>query len=255
MTLRPADENIRAKTVVLLGTGNVGTHLSKALRRLEGYKLVYLYGRSLGMRLEDIPRHADIYIYALSDTALPEVWAAMPETKGVWIHTAGSVGIEAMRQHHEQVGIIYPLQTFSKKRAIDWSQVPLYYEGHEEARLLAEALSGDCHYADSEGRAKLHLGAVLACNYSNHLISLAEEYLSGEGFDAKALMPLIRETFAKIEVMPARSAQTGPAIRGDEATIERHLSMLPEGRTREIYQLLAESIAEQKLSDKSSATR
>lgn len=228
MTLRPSNENPEARSVVLLGGGNVGSHLAKALRRLKGYRLVYHYMRSVGMRLEDLPTEADIYIFALSDTALEEVWQSMPPTRGVWIHTAGSVSLECMARYHEPCAVLYPLQTFSKARAIDWHDVPIYYEGDAEAESLAKALSGRVAYADSVGRAKLHLAAVLACNYSNHLIALAEEYLQSEGFDAKVLMPLLRETFAKLEVMPARKAQTGPAVRGDVHTIERHLSMLAD---------------------------
>lgn len=234
---------VSARTVVLLGMGNVGSHLARVLRQTEGYRLVYHYGRSLGMRLEDIPRHADLYIYALSDSALPEVWAMMPETSGVWVHTAGSVSLEAMQAYHVDCGVLYPLQTFTKGRALDWAEVPIYYEGHEEVRRLAEALSRRVYPADSEGRAKLHLAAVLACNYSNHLVALAEDYLAREGFEPKTLLPLIRETMSKLETMPARRAQTGPAVRRDEATLERHRVLL-EGQEEllRIYNVLAESI-------------
>lgn len=246
MSYHTLTKGTSAKTVVLLGTGRLGSHLAKALRRVEGYRLVYHYGRSLGMRLEDIPRQADIYIFAISDAALPEVWASMPETRGVWIHTAGSVSLERLEAYHQPAGVLYPMQTFTKGRAIDWAEVPIYYEGDEEVRLLAEALSPQASYADSAGRAKLHLAAVLACNYSNYLVSLAEDYLAAEGFEPKALLPLLRETMEKLEKLPAHEAQTGPALRGDEATLERHRELLA-GRPdlRQLYDLLAAGIQRQ----------
>lgn len=242
MTLYPTISDREAKSVVLLGAGNVASHLLKALRQLKGYRLVYHYVRSLGMKLADVPRSADLYIFALSDTALPEVWQAMPPTTGVWIHLAGSVSMQAMQAFHTDCAVVYPLQTFSKGRSINWAEVPIYYEGHEEAKHFAEALSRHTAYADEVGRRHLHLAAVLACNYSNYLISLAEDYLADKGFDPKCLLPLLRETFSKIEQMPARKAQTGPALRGDRSVIERHLEMLPEGRMRQLYALLAEAI-------------
>ncbi len=242
MTLRPEIHNLKAKTVVLLGAGNVASHLVKAIRQTEGYRLVYHYIRSLGMKLEDIPRQADLYIFAIKDSALPDVWRNMPETKGVWLHTAGSVALEDMARFHEDCGVLYPLQTFSKGQSISWHEVPIYYEGDKEAQSLAEALSPLSYYADSVGRTKLHLAAVLACNYSNYLISLAEGYLQSEGFEPKVLLPLLRETFRKLESIPAKEAQTGPARRGDLSTIERHLSLLPEGQLRDIYKMLASAI-------------
>lgn len=242
MTLRPPITDSEFKTVVLLGGGNVATHLAKALRQLPGYRLVYHYMRSLGMKLEDIPPHADLYLFALSDAALPEVWQAMPSTRGVWIHLAGSVELSMMQSYHSACGVLYPLQTFSKKRPISWETIPIYYEGDTEAELLAGALSRHTAFADSQGRAKLHLAAVVACNFSNYLISLAEDYLQTEGFDPKSLMPLLAETFAKLESLPAREAQTGPAIRRDHTTLSRHLSMLPEGDMLAVYRLLSEQL-------------
>lgn len=242
MTLYPSLGNKQAKTVVLLGAGNVASHLLKALKGLDGYRLVYHYIRSLGMKLCDLPRNADLYIFALSDTALPEVWAAMPPTRGVWLHLAGAVPMQAMQVYHQRCAVVYPLQTFSRGRHINWAEIPIYYEGDDEGKLLAEALSPKARHTDAEGRKRLHLAAVMACNYSNHLIALAEEYLAQEGFDPKCLLPLLRETFSKLEVMPARDAQTGPAQRRDLATIDSHLAILPEGHLRQLYTLLAQSI-------------
>lgn len=246
MSYHTLTKGLEAKTVVLLGMGNVGSHLAKVLRQVPGYRLMYHYSRSLGMNIQDIPRHADLYIFAVSDTALPMLWAEMPATTGVWIHTAGAVSLDSMLPYHSRVGVLYPLQTISKGRVLDWTNVPIYYEGDDECRLLAEALSEHTAYADSEGRSKLHLAAVLACNYSNYLVSLAEEYLGREGFEPKALLPLLNEMVAKFQKMPANKAQTGPAIRGDRSTINKHLELLNQDEANaealNVYTLLAEAL-------------
>ncbi len=172
----------------------------------------------------------------------------MPETQGVWIHTAGSVSLEAMARWHRESGVLYPLQTFSQTRNLDWSDIPIYIEGAgedtlEAIRRLALALSPKVYQASTTDRGKLHLAAVLACNFTNHLVALAESYLAQEGFETKSLMPLIRETMLKLETLPAIDAQTGPARRGDESTIQRHLALLePQPELRALYQALSQSI-------------
>lgn len=231
----------RPKTIVLLGGGRVGGHLARVCATLDGYELIHHYQRRLGMSLSDIPRNANLYIYALSDEALEEVWQQMPPTQGVWLHVSGSTTLAQMQRYHDGCAVMYPLQTFSAGAWINWQEVPIYYEGHEEARLLAEALSSKTYHADSIGRRKLHLAAVLACNYSNYLVTLAEECLSQEGFDPKTLLPLLRETFHKLEQLPAAEAQTGPAIRGDRTIIEKHKEML-SGDSLAVYSLLAEQL-------------
>lgn len=230
-----------SKRIVLLGGGNVGSHLARACSSLSGYSLIWHYERRKGMLLTDIPRDADLYIFALTDTALESVWQEMPPTGGVWIHVSGSTPLDSLTKYHADGAVLYPLQTFSRNRDIEWKHVPLYYEGHEEARLLAEALSTHTAFASSEGRRKLHLAAVLACNYSNYLVTLAEEYLSAEGFESKTLLPLLRETFQKLEALPASEAQTGPAIRGDRTIVEQHKDLL-SGDTLAVYTLLAEQL-------------
>lgn len=251
------------KRIVLLGAGNVAYHLALGLRESTAYRVVQVYSRQR-MRadevvsllpgaeatdsLSEIMPDADIYLYALSDGALPAVWEAMPQTAGVWIHTAGSVALEAMQRVHGRSAVLYPLQTFSRGAELIWAEVPLFIEGSdaeslEECRALANALSPRISEASSADRGKLHLGAVLACNFTNHLIALGEEYLSVQGFEPKVLMPLIRETMRKLEHLPARVAQTGPAVRRDEATMARHLALLQDAPAlQELYQRLSQSI-------------
>lgn len=265
-----------AKRIVLLGAGRVAWHLAQMFAQTEGLCLTHIYARRLGEALSIIkefsldslavdtlwavPRDADYYIYALSDSALPEVWEQMPQTSGIWIHTAGSVSLEAMAEYHSASGILYPLQTFSRERSPLWGDIPIYIEATSEAALLAtewlaRTLSRRVEFVDSRGRMRLHLAAVFACNFSNHLIALAEEFLDKGGLNPKALLPLLRETFLKLECLPARAAQTGPAARGDNATMQKHLDLLSgEGRMQSVYRLLSESIREVKTNETDNVT-
>ncbi len=256
-----------AKRIVLLGAGRVAFHLAKQISKLKGYRLVQVFSRhletaealcqSLALTDDVIPidklslveQKADYYIFALSDAALEDVWSHMPKTEGLWLHTAGSVSVEAMARYHQYAGVFYPLQTFSKERELDWSKVPLYletldYSAHDLEDLALE-FSENITWLDSRKRAILHCAAVFACNFTNHMIALSEELLQGEGIDAKALLPLIDETFAKIHHLSAKQAQTGPAIRRDQNTMNAHLEALShQPKLKKIYQLLSDSIQE-----------
>ena len=162
-------------------------------------------------------------------------------------HTSGSVPMSVFGnlRHH---GVIYPLQTFSKERRVDFSRVPLFIEGNNYlslhvARLTAEKVSGDVRELDSDKRQQLHLAAVFACNFANHCYELAAEVLERHDLGFDALLPLIEETAAKVQTMHPRDAQTGPAVRFDENVISRHLDMLAdEPRLHDIYALMSKSI-------------
>lgn len=255
------------KQIVILGAGRVAFHLAKKLSEVQAYELKQVFSRQLKTAedlLAQIPfpnevqaineigqvkQDADYYIFALADSALETVWAKMPPTKGIWLHTAGSVSVQAMAKYHQQSAVLYPLQTFSKERELDWNSIPLYLEAladtSAEVEELALAFSKNIQWLSSESRAKLHCSAVFACNFSNHLIALAEGMLEREGIEPKTLLPLIDETLAKLHELPAKTAQTGPAIRHDENTMQEHLKALSsQTKLAEIYRLLSASIQE-----------
>lgn len=260
-------EYAEPKRIVLLGTGKVATHLALALQGLDGYRIIQLYGRRASSikrildklsepipytsSIEDIQTNADYYIFALSDTALASVFAQMPQTTGIWVHTAGSVALSTIAEHHLTSGVLYPLQTFSLEKSVCWRDIPIYIEATEEVgrralEQLAQALSAQVSYATTLQREALHLGAVMACNFSNHLIAQAQSWLSANGLEPEALMPLLRETFAKLETMSAYEAQTGPAVRGDRTTIERHEALLKHSpKLLALYRFLSESIVQE----------
>ncbi len=259
------------KKIVLIGAGRVAFHLAQKLSTLPDYEVIQVFSRRLAIaedlverstfpyevqainEIKQVEQEADFYIFALADSALESVWGKMPSTKGLWLHTAGSVKLEAMTKYHSNSGVLYPLQTFSKERTIDWSNLPLYLEVQqkeekENLQSFANKLSDNLHWVDSSVRAKLHCSAVFACNFTNHLVALSEELLSEAGLDSKTLLPLLDETFAKLHELPAKEAQTGPAIRRDENTMNAHLQALSHKPSlAKLYQILSQSIQDTSL--------
>lgn len=248
--------------VAIIGSGNVATHLSLALASLEGIEICQVYSPTeahaeiLAERLNcdfvtdpaQIRKDADVYLFALKDQALETVIRAVPANNGLWLHTSGSMPMQVFAGYTERYGVLYPLQTFSKSREISFRGIPLFIECHREEDKncledLARRLSGKVCELSSEKRRSLHLAAVFACNFTNHIYALAEEILAKEGLSRDYLFPLIDETAAKVHELPAQEAQTGPAIRYDENIINKHLGMLaddPDVQT--LYRLLSQSI-------------
>lgn len=248
--------------VVIIGSGNVATHLSLAMASLEGIEICQVYSPTeahaeiLAERLNcdfvtnptQIRKDADVYLFALKDQALETVIRAVPANNGLWLHTSGSMPMQVFAGYTERYGVLYPLQTFSKSREISFRGIPLFIECHREEDKncledLARRLSGKVCELSSEKRRSLHLAAVFACNFTNHIYALAEEILAKEGLSRDYLFPLIDETAAKVHELPAQEAQTGPAIRYDENIINKHLGMLaddPDVQT--LYRLLSQSI-------------
>ncbi len=250
--------------IVLIGSGNVATHLAKALRDA-GNEIVQVYSRTLenarvlgeGLsakftdNIQDIDPSADIYIFSVKDDVIAEILSAMPSTKGVWVHTAGSVPMDVFASYTKNFGIIYPLQTFSKKREINFSEVPVFIEGSSDSvcsilENLAKSISQNVRFLSGEKRRHLHLAAVFACNFTNHMYVLAEEIIGKENIPFDVLNPLIDETAAKVKVISPKQAQTGPAVRFDEEVMEKHRQLMVDGEVKEIYKLLSKSIHKRK---------
>ena len=248
--------------VVVIGAGNVATHLSVAIASLADMEIIQVYSfteihaQELATRLQcdytvdlsHIRNDADIYLFALKDQALESVICSIPSNNGLWLHTSGSMPISVFSGFTERYGVLYPLQTFSKSREITFEGIPLFIECYrkEDKELLeglTRRLSGNVCELSSEKRRSLHLAAVFACNFTNHIYALAEEILQKEGLSRDYLFPLIDETASKIHEMPAREAQTGPAIRYDENIINKHLAMLADdSAVQTLYRLLSQSI-------------
>lgn len=233
-----------AMKVVILGSGNVGTHLRKALMDA-GNEILQVWHRG-----EEIAAGADVYVICVKDDAIYSV-AEQIKKSGVLegngkhvpvvVHTAGSVPMGDLS------GVMYPMQSFTKSRKVNFREIPIFIEASDEhsmkvIKALADSISGKVMEADSTTRKKLHLAAVFASNMSNHCYRLAEKLLEKEKLDFSLFGPLIMETAAKACTMSPKEAQTGPMRRGDEMVIKNQMAMIDDHLTREIYRLFAESI-------------
>ena len=246
--------------IVLLGAGNVGTHLCRALQNKEGLEIIQWYNRSLNslekelvpfavtQNLNDIIE-ADLYVISVSDTAIPAISKALKGKNGLIAHTAGSIPMEVLGAHQNH-GIFYPLQTFSKQKEVDFNQIPLCLEANQPENLnllkkVAQSLGGPVHLIDSAQRKALHVAAVFVNNFTNHLYTIGEELCKAHKVPFSVLQPLIAETADKIKHLPPSAAQTGPAARGDQKTLKDHLQYLTKESHQKLYQLISASIQQQ----------
>ncbi len=247
--------------IILIGAGNLATRLAVELYR-HGIAPTCLYSRteqsaqrlserighvSYTTQLEALPTDGDLYIFAVKDSVLLELLTQMPRCNGLWVHTAGSMDMDVFSPYTDRYGVFYPMQTFSKEREVDFNNIPLFVEANSESdtlllQQLAGQLSQRVYRANSEQRKHLHLAAVFACNFSNHLYTLCDRILSEQGIPFEVMLPLIEETASKVKSMPPAQAQTGPAIRYDLNVIERHKAMLNDETMRAIYDLMSQSI-------------
>lgn len=250
--------------IAIIGTGNVAWHLSTALEEA-GHTLTEVFGRDIKQAekitsrvylaepkddLDFSDSEARIFIIAVSDSAIAEIADAiiLPE-ESILVHTSGSVPLDVLGYSSAAyTGILYPLQTFSKDRSIDFAEVPFMLESEDQPTLqklqkLAKSLSPLQYNLRSKDRLALHVAAVFASNFSNHMLRLSEEVMRRQGLDFEMLKPLIIETISKSLELGAKRAQTGPALRGDLTTLDSHFQFLSYNeQVAEIYRLISQDI-------------
>ena len=246
--------------VSIIGSGNAATVLGRQIKAA-GHNVLQVYSRNiyhakfladeLQSRATDdwesIVTDADIYLVALSDAAIPEAAIMLGLKKGLVLHTAGSVSIEALKNCSVNYGVLYPLQSLRKEK-MDYENIPLLVDGNTADDLcliedFAGTISKQVQKADDAYRLKIHVAAVLVNNFTNHLYSLAAEYCEQEQVSFDLLKPLIDETTDRLKDHDPRLLQTGPAVRNDQPTIERHLQMLAAyPALKKVYEVMTESI-------------
>ena len=242
-------------SVILLGTGNVAQHLYNALAALDTVNLKQVYGRNTealsyfkNIAVTNNPDHilnADVYLIAVNDDAIKAVSQLLLKKNGIVAHTSGAAPLAHIKTSNS--GVFYPLQSFTKGKKVDFSTIPFCIEGSNnktEATLLelAGKLSSKVYTISSDQRKTIHLAAVLANNFSNHLFTIASSICQENKVSFAILHPLITETVEKIKHISPREAQTGPAKRKDVLTMQSHLDQLENPLHKKIYQLLSESI-------------
>ena len=247
--------------ITLIGAGRVATQLGLSL--VKNHKsIVQVYSRNhrsaqeLALlthskpidNISKIDTDSDLYIISVVDDAIPEIADKLNLPRKILVHTSGSVAMNAICNAATDYGVFYPLQTFSKNKIVDFSNIPICIEGSnpEVESLLtsfAGEISGDVRVINSEQRVLIHIAAVFANNFSNFMYLMAEEVLRSADVSFDILQPLINETVKKTEHSLPHGAQTGPAARGDEKIIEKHLRILESQPEKfEIYKQISNYI-------------
>ena len=239
-----------SRTFITVGSGRVATHLSKALVA-SGMSCRGVYSRtkshaevlaralgSPGLSSVDEAWESDVdfVLLAVSDNALVRISEEIPDGRAVTpvvLHTSGGTPMHVLRKAPDH-GVLYPLQTFSEERELAVSDIPLFLEAssprsREMLEEIAHALDTKrVNFCNSLQRRYLHVAAVFACNFVNHMYASAYEIMEMGGLSPEVLVPLMQETLGKLDSMSPTAGQTGPAVRGDNETIERHLDLLGE---------------------------
>ena len=249
------------RTIAMLGAGNVATHMALAFKNA-GFEVLQVYSRTLasaealaskiGCAATSEPGkltgRADLYVISVSDDAIPGLVGQFPFQDKLVVHTSGTTAMDVLDVATSRTGVFYPLQTFSKEVAVNFSEVPLCLEAArtEDYSLLeglAERLSRTVAPVSSKERRQVHVAAVFACNFVNHMYAIAADLLEDNDLSFDLLKPLVRETARKVMHTPPQNAQTGPARRNNRQVIETHLRMLDANPGyREIYNFVSESI-------------
>lgn len=249
--------------ITLLGFGNVGQHLFYAFKKA-GHQIIQVYNRTFlhvqpfvalfpktrfVENLHSLSLDSDLYLIAVSDNAIQIISENLPTVNvgGVVAHTSGATSIKVLNTH-PNYGVFYPLQTFTAGHEVDFSRIPICIDGDTESTIyriekIAQSLSKLVYRINDRQRSILHVAAVFANNFTNHLFAIAAEICRENKIPFDILKPLIAETIHKIQTQSPDLVQTGPAKRKDLNTIQTHLRLLEEQpEFRKIYQMLSDNI-------------
>ena len=243
--------------VIVIGSGNVAQHLIKVFLQTKEVSLVQAFARQPKSLLHLLPKEkitndynalheADVYIISVTDNAINEVSSQLPFKNKLVVHTSGTSSIDVLDAKNRK-GVFYPLQTFSKSKEVDFYSIPLCLEAKNEEdyktlELLAKAISNKVYNISSEQRKSLHVAAVFVSNFVNHMYVIGSEICETNNVPFEVLKPLIQEVANKITSLSPKEAQTGPALRNDTKTIEKHIEFLKDSNYQDIYKLLTQSI-------------
>lgn len=247
-------------TINLIGSGNVAHHLIREILSHDDLHLQQIYARNIKNLPNDFSKNvvtcqdiqnlkpADVTLISVSDNAISEVSSMLTFSDNLVVHTSGSTALESLHSQNRR-GVFYPLQTFSKNKKVAFEKIPICIEAENKNDLallekLAKILSKEVHFINSEQRKSIHVAAVFINNFTNHLCTIAEDICQKNQIPSKILQPLLQETISKLDVLSAFEAQTGPAIRHDQKTIDAHINFINNELTQKIYQNLTQSIQE-----------
>lgn len=254
--------------ILIAGYGNVATVLGRMLYRA-GHNIVGVAGRnkvaakelakqlgSRGMGFNEVKDlQADLVLLALSDTVLNDKIPHMEVEDAIWAHTAGSVSMEVLKGKSPSIGVFYPLQSLNKN-AKQIPEVPILIDGNsnevrEKLNDIASSMSHNVMVCNDKQRIEYHLNAVIVSNFVNHLYRTSQDRCGQEGLDFGLLQPLIEETAIRLRYSKAAAVQTGPAVRNDTVTIEKHLELLQDDPAlQQLYKFMTSAIQQANANDK-----
>ena len=254
--------NYQMQKIVIIGAGNVATHLSITLKKAN-FNILQIFSKTTNSAkilskkinsdyttdLSKINSNADLYVIAISDSEIEKVIKNKIFQNKFLVHTAGSINIDIFENYTKNYGVFYPLQTFSKSIELDFKKIPLCIEANNDENktqliYIGEKISNFIYEINSEQRGAIHLAAIFANNFTNHLFNIASEIIHKKDIPFEILHSLIEQTSKKVLTNKPSDTQTGPAIRGDEITIQKHLKMLQDTPDyQKIYDLISKNIS------------
>ena len=246
--------------VVMIGSGNVATIFSRLIKQ-SGHNVLQVISKQLpnaktlatelncdfADNYAAINAAGDIYIVAINDDSLIRLSTEFNVGDKLVVHTAASVSKNILRNISTNYGVLYPLQSLRKEMP-HGINIPLLVDGNSAQSIksiqdFALTISPIVSQADDDKRLKLHVAATIANNFTNHLFSLTETFCKNENIDFRLLLPIINETIFRLNTYSPTYIQTGPAIRSDTSTIDKHLALLANyPKLKNLYQLITESI-------------
>jgi predicted short-subunit dehydrogenase-like oxidoreductase (DUF2520 family) len=243
--------------IVIIGSGNVAQHLIQAFAKSKEIEVLQVFSRRkeaiiplfdsslITNDFNDLVE-ADLYIISISDDAISSVSSKLPFKNRLVVHTSGSVPIDSLDNKNRR-GIFYPLQTFTKNKAVDFSQIPFCLESENDSDFellekVAKSISNNVFKSNEKQRKALHISAVFVNNFVNEMYRIGNEICDENKIPFEILKPLILETVNKVMTLSPKEAQTGPAKRNDKQTIEAHLDFLSNENHAKIYKILTQSI-------------
>lgn len=244
--------------ILIMGSGKVAQHMARAFCGAKQHQVMMAARRTsvlenlskeLGFNCYEMGSElpsVDFIMIATNDTSIAEVSSQIKDPKVLVVHTSGSMGLNELEIPNPKA-VFYPLQTFSNQQTLNYKRIPIFIESHNDTvfaflKKIATPIFGEISAMDFETRKALHLSAVFACNFVNHLLTIANEIANEHEIPFEILKPLIAETFHKIEQNSPKEMQTGPALRNDLRILELHEKLIKNEAFLKVYQSINQSI-------------
>ncbi|MES2761952.1 MAG: DUF2520 domain-containing protein [Bacteroidota bacterium] len=256
--------------IVIIGTGHVAYHVADSFKQNKAINLIQVFNHRISKDAKNFSKYfeceltadygsinskADLYIIAVKDDVIAEVAKNLIslKLKGLIVHTSGSIDVKVLKNASSSIGVYYPLQTFYKGVKIDWKNTPILLEANSKLALntlkkIATSVSEKVKQVDSKKRLQIHLAAVFACNFTNALYVSAYEIIENSigKKDTELLLPIMTQSFQKLQDVSPRTAQTGPAMRNDKTVMNKHLQLLKHDKQlAHLYAVLSDLIMKQ----------